>query len=166
MPPFKGGEAMKANILLGVRIARVSVGSFVAAVIFFGAVVLAEEVPQQQSQSYVGTPCDPQSLSKAEYQEYVGLVSDLQHQLNREAQSLLQSPMGYQWLSPDRIHLSARIRGWLRTVKYVKKANVELPLYLSNPPQIRTQLQIQLKNNKVVMDEIALAFPVKPSLLY
>ena len=158
---------MKADILLVVRIVRASVGGFVAAVIFFGSVALAEEVPQQQqSQSYAGVSSDPQSLSKEEYQEYVDLVSDLQYQLNWDAQSLMQSPMGYQWLSPDRVHLSVRIRGWLRTIKYVKDANVELPLFLSNPPQIRTQLQIQLKNNKVVVDDVALAFPVRPSLLY
>ena len=158
---------MKADTLLVVRIARASVGGFVAVVLFFGSVALAEGVPQQQqSQSYAGVPNDPRSLSKEEYQEYVDLVSDLQHQLNRDAQSLMQSPMGYQWLSPDGVHLSARLRGWLRTIEYVKSAEVELPLFLSHPPQIRTQLQIQLKNNKVVVDDVTLAFPVRPSLVY
>ena len=157
---------MKANILPLVRIARTRAVSFVVTLLFFGSMALAQEVPQQQSQSYAGVLSHPRSLSKEEYQEYVDLVSDLQHQLNRDAQSLMQSPMGYQWLSPDCVHLSVRISGWLRTIKYVKGANVGLPLFLSDPPQIRTQLQIQLKNDKIVVDDVALAFPVRPSLLY
>jgi len=43
---------------------------------------------------------------------------------------------------------------------------VNLPLFLSDPPQIQTQLQIQLKNDKVVVDDVILAFPVRPSLHY
>jgi hypothetical protein len=78
----------------------------------------------------------------------------------------MQSPMGYQWLSPDRVHLNVRIEEWLQTIQYVKGATVNLPLFLSSPPQIQTQLQIQLKNNKVVMDDVVLAFPVRPSLHY
>jgi hypothetical protein len=158
----RGGHPMKANTLPIVRI----VGSLVAAVLLFMSVALAEEVPQQQSRPYAGVPSDPQLLSKEEYQEYVDLVSDLQHQLNREAQSLMQSPMGYQWLSPDRVHLNLRIEDWLHTIHYVKGATVNLPLFLSDPPQIQTQLQIQLKNDKVVVDDVILAFPVRPSLHY
>ena len=157
---------MKANTLPIVRIARAIAGRFVAVVLFFTSVAFAEEVPQQQSRPYAGVPSDPQSLSKEEYQEYVDLVSDLQHQLNRNAQSLVQSPMGYQWLSPDRVHLNLRIEDWLHTIQYVKGATVNLPLFLSDPPQIQTQLQIQLKNDKVVVDDVILAFPVRPSLHY
>jgi len=148
-----------------VRIAAAIAGSFVAAVLLLMSVALAEEA-QRHSQRYVGAPSDPQSLSKEEYQEYVDLVSDLQHQLNRKAQSLLKSPMGYQWLSPDRVHLNLRIEDWLHTIHYVKGATVNLPLFLSDPPQIQTQLQIQLKNDKVVVDDVVLAFPVRPSLHY
>lgn len=158
---------MKANILPVVQIATANIASFVAAILFFGSVALAEEAPQQKhSQSYVGVPSDPQSLSKEEYQEYADLVSDLQRRLNRDADSLVQAPLGYQWLSPDQVHLNVRVGGWLRTIEYVKGATVERALFLSDPPQIRTQLQIQLKNNKVVMDDIVLAFPVRPSLQY
>ena len=157
---------MKTNTLLGVRIVAAIVGSFAAAVLLFISVAFAEEIPQRHSQRYAGMPSDPQSLSKEEYQEYVDLVSDLQHQLNRNAQSLVQSPMGYQWLSPDRVHLNLRIEDWLHTIQYVKGATVNLPLFLSDPPQIQTQLQIQLKNDKVVVDDVILAFPVRPSLHY
>ena len=156
---------MKANTLPMVRIAA-KAGSFVTAVLFFVSAALAEEPQQQHSQRYTGVPSDPQSLSKEEYQEYMDLVSDLQHQLNQNAQSLVQSPMGYQWLSPDRVHLNVRIEEWLQTIQYVKGATVNLPLFLSNPPQIQTQLQIQLKNDKVVVDDVILAFPVSPSLQY
>jgi hypothetical protein len=162
----RGGHPMKAYTLPIVRIARAIAGSFVATALFFISVSFAEEVPQQQSRPYAGVPSDPQSLSKEEYQEYMDLVSDLQHQLNREAQSLMQSPMGYQWLSPDRVHLNVRIEEWLQTIQYVKGATVNLPFFLSHPPQIQTQLQIQLKNDKVVMDDVVLAFPVRPSLHY
>jgi hypothetical protein len=162
----RGGHPMKANTLPIVRIARAIAGSFVAVALFFMSVAFAEEVPQQQSRPYAGVPSDPQSLSKEEYQEYMDLVSDLQHQLNRNAQSLAQSSMGYQWLSPDRVHLNARIEEWLQTIQYVKGATVNLPLFLSSPPQIQTQLQIQLKNDKVVVDDVVLAFPVRPSLHY
>jgi|GEM_PF-4643893 len=157
---------MKAGTLPAARTVKTIAGSFVAVVLFFVSMALAEEAPQQQAQPYAGVPSGPQSLSKEEYQEYKDLVSDLQHQLNRNAQSLVQSPMGYQWLSPDHAHLNVRIEEWLHTIRYVKGATVNLPLFLSDPPQIQTQLQIELKNNKVVVGNVILTFPVRPALQY
>ncbi|MBM4258808.1 MAG: hypothetical protein FJ147_23265 [Deltaproteobacteria bacterium] len=155
---------MKANTLPMVRIVSTIIGSFIAVSLFFVSIALAEE--GQSSQRSVGLPSDPQSLSQEEYQEYVDLVEDLQEQLNRNAQSLTQAPLGYQWVAPDRVHLNVRIEDWLHTIQYVKGATVSLPLFLSDPPQIQTQLQIELKNKKVVIDKVTLAFPVRPSLRY
>lgn len=156
---------MKTNTLLMAQIMRTIAGSFVVPVLFVISAAFAEEALQPHSQRYAGAPSDPQALSTAEHQEYIALVSDLQDQLNRNAQFLVQSSTGYQWLS-DRMHLSVRIGGWLRTVEYVKGATVNLPLFLSHPPRIQTQLQIQLKNGKVVVDDVALTFPMRPSLQY
>ena len=157
---------MSTNLNLLSRIARVSVQSFAAAALCFVSVASAEEAPQASAQRFVGVPSDPQSLSPKEYQEYQDLVADLQSQLNRQARFFVQPSLRYQWLSPHSVHLNVRIEEWLRTIQYVQGATVNLPLFLSDPPQLHTQLQLKLKNDKVVVDNVRLTFPVYPSVRY
>jgi hypothetical protein len=94
-------------------------------------------------------------LSPEEYREYVTRVEDLRAKFQNEYR-LLQA-----FGNPH-----AMIRRWFRAVDYVKDAQVERPLFTSDPPQVRVHLQVELTSKKIVRDDVAFYVPLKPQIFY
>jgi len=147
------------------------VAGVIISVLFLGVSTFAQEMPR-----YV-TPWpdtvasgDKNALSEEEYREYAQLLEDIQGKLDhaaREFQNKVQSiPPTVQSIPSTFGDLSTLVGSWLRTIDYVKVAQVDRPLFTSDPPQIRVRLQVELKSKRIVRDDVAFSLPMKPRILY
>jgi len=128
----------------------------------------SREMPQPVDPPlYTGPSVDKNTLSAEESREYASLVDELQRKLDDAAQEFqrrVQSrPPRLSTLEGD---LSAFVRDWVRTIDYVKAALVERPLFLSDPPQMRVHLQVELKSKRVVRDDVVFSLSLQPRILY
>ena len=168
------------------------IAGVVACILFLGVPVFAQKTPQQANVRsdhrlrgygpppgsrempqpvnpplYTGASVDKNTLSEEESREYTSLVDDLQRKLDDAAQEFqhkVQSiPPTFAPLESD---LNAFVRDWVRTVDYVKAALVERPLFLSDPPQMRVHLQVELKSKRVVRDDVVFSLALQPRILY
>jgi hypothetical protein len=134
---------------------------------FLGMLAFAQEMPRYVD-PWLDTiaSVDKNALSEEEYREYARLVEDIQRKLNNDAPFLGELQNKVQRISPAFGGLSTLIGRWFRSIDYVKAAQVERPLFLSDPPQIRVHLQIELKSKKIVRDDVAFSLLMKPRILY
>jgi hypothetical protein len=122
------------------RVARCTKG-------LISCVLLLFSVAVQQTPGYADV-LQLQQLSPEEYQEYTARVEEVRSRLQNE----------YQFLQAFG-HQSLMLQRWLRTIDYVKGAQVAAPLFTSDPPQVRVRLQIELTSKTIVRDEVALYLP-------
>ena len=128
----------------------------------------SREMPQPVNPPpYTGPSVAKNTLSAEESREYASLVDELQRKLDDAAQEFqrrVQSmPPTLSTLDGD---LSAFVRDWVRTIDYVKAALVERPLFLSDPPQMRVHLQVELKSKRVVRDDVVFSLSLQPRILH
>ncbi len=117
---------------------------------------LKEQLNQRQEELLSGNPTymDKSELSEEERLEYLSLVEDLRVKFHNEYQSVPHA-----FGDPNET-----VQSWFRTIDYVKDARVERPLFITDPPQIRAHLEVELTNKKIVRDEMAFYLPIKPQI--
>jgi hypothetical protein len=171
-------------------VSGVEIAGVVACILFWGVPVFAQKTPQQANvQSthrlrgagpapgsremsqpvnpplYTGASVDKNALSEEESREYTSLVNDLQRKLDDAAQEFQRKVQSMPPTFVDR-NLSAVVGDWFRTIDYVKAAQAERPLFLSDPPQMRVHLQVELKSKRVVRDDVVFSLSLQPRILY
>jgi hypothetical protein len=127
------------------RVVRFTKGLTFCVFLLFSAAV-------QQTPGYADV-LQPQQLSPEEYQEYTARVEEVRSRLQNE----------YRFLQAFG-HQSPMLQRWLRTIDYVKGAQVAAPLFTSDPPQVRVRLQIELTSKTIVRDEVAFYLPIAPQI--
>lgn len=137
----------------------------VASILFLSVPAFAQKMPQHVNpRLYTGASVDKNALSEEESREYTSLVNELQRKLDDAAQEF-QRKVQSRPPTVDR-NLSALVGDWFRTIEYVKAAQVERPLFLSDPLQMRVHLQVELKSKKIVRDDVVFSLSLQPRLLY
>jgi hypothetical protein len=143
-----------------------------ACVLFLGVPAVAQETPQHVNpQLATSASVDKNALSGEESREYTSLVDNLQRQLNDAAQEFQRKlkserPKLQSTLPTFDRNLSALVEAWLYAIDYVKAAQVEKPLFLSEPPQMRAHLQVELKSKKIVRDDVVFSLPLRPRIFH
>ncbi len=148
-----------------VLVSRVEIAGVVACILFLGVPAFAQKTPQQANpRVYTGASVDKNALSEEESREYASLVNDLQRKLDDAAQEFQRQ---VQRTPPtlDR-NLSALVEDWFHTIDYVKAAQIERPLFLSDPLQMRVHLQVELKSKRIVRDDVVFFLSLQPRILY
>jgi len=140
-------------------------GGTIACLLFLGVPAFAQEISRHVDPWLdTGASVDTNVLSEEEYREYTSLVTDLQKKLDSTAQEFQRK---IQRKPPifDK-NLSALVGDWFRTIDYVKVAQVERPLFLSDPMQIRVHLQVELKSKRTVRDDVVFTLSMQPRVVY
>ena len=140
----------------------------IACILFLGVPAFAQDMPGHVNPWFdTVASVDKNALSEEEYREYTHLVEGLQRELDNAVPFLRELQNKVQRISPAASSdLNTLVGNWFRTIDYVKAALVERPLLLSDPPQMRVHLQVELKSKKVVRDDVVFSFSLKPRVLY
>lgn len=139
---------------LGLGFVSSFVGGVIVSLLLMGIPTFAQELPQHPE--VVQSPVNKNALSEKEHLEYLSLVGDIQEKLWND----------YQFFPHTFGDPGTIIRSWFHTIGYVKGAQVETPLLISDPPQVRVHLQVELTSKKRVRDEVSFYLPLKPQILY
>jgi hypothetical protein len=136
----------------------------VACILFLSVPVFAQGTSRPVSRWLdTSASVDKNALSEEEYREYTSLVEDLQRKLDRAAKEFQNK---VQRIPPTVGDLSTRVGDWFRAIDYVRAVQVERPLFLSEPPQMRVHLQVELKSKKIVRDDVVFSLLMQPRILY
>ncbi len=107
-------------------------------------------------------------LSPEESQEYVELLAELQNELDAAypslAQTFEQAPMLHQTEKYD--DLSVVIQRWLLTQSSVHATEVTRGLFVTYPPRVRVDLQVELSNQKAGEAGEEFTLPIQVELLH